>query len=159
MKKRNKKYKPKRVDILSFDMAIRMVKPVEDDAKKRLSIDNRTAIEAFINGVADKIHFDTLASTVDVTLLMLKNLFNDPPELVEEVMEGWHGMVRARARFEKSQRIGFDGEALNALRRVCDIYEVAVSNVTGAELLGFYKARSIAIANGNYYKGEEKAVA
>lgn len=159
MKKRNKSYKPKQVNPMSFDMAIRMVKPVEDDTKVRLSLDNHSAIEAFRNGVADKCHFDTLASTVDVTLLMLNNLFAEANDLKAEVMQGWQGMVRARERYKKTQKLGLDGEALTAIKRVCEIYEEAISQVTGAELLAFYRARELAIKGGNFYKGDERLAA
>ena len=152
-KKRNKKYHPKPVNPLAFEQTVRLVKPVEEESKIKLSLDNHAAIEAFARGAADKAHFDCLASTVDVTLLMLNNLFEGADDLKAEVKEGWAGMVRARDRYKETEKLGLDGQAYSAMKRVCDIYDEVVNNVTGAELVGFYRARDFAIKNGNYYKG------
>ena len=156
-KKRNKKYNPNnhRRDPGSLDMAIRLVKPVEEDSKRTLMLDNHAAIEAFSHGKAQKWHFDILASTVDVSLMILNNLFQDASEYKADVKAGWEGMVRARERYKQTHKLGLDGEAFNALKRTCEIYEAVISNVTGAELLKFYKARELAIKGGNYFKGDQ----
>lgn len=153
-KKRNKAYRPKPVNVLAFEKAIRLTKPIDDKAKMKLSIDNHVAIEAFAKGVADKAHFDTLASTVDVSLLLLNGLFEDEKTLKAEVKHGWLGMVRARERFKTASKLGLDGQALTAMKRVCEIYDALIENVTGAELLSFYAARESAIRSGNYFKGK-----
>lgn len=153
MKKRNKKYKPKPINIKAHETAIKLVKPVNGEAKQTLSLDNYTALEAFAKGVARKGHFDTLASTVDVTLMLLNSLFEGSHELQLEVKQGWLGLVRARERYKTIEKIGLDGPAYKALERVCQIYDEVIENVTGYELMAFYRARDEQIAKGNYYKG------
>lgn len=153
MKKRNKKYKPKPINIKAHETAVKLVKIVDSDASATLSLNNHVAIEAFSKGVADKGHFDTLASTVDVTLLMLNGLFDDAADLKAEVRQAWLGMVRARDRYKTTNKLGLDGQAFTAVKCVCDIYDEVINNVTGAELMAFYRARHLAIQGGNYYKG------
>lgn len=160
IKKRNKKYNPNnhRCDPGSLDMAIRLVKPVEDDTKQTLMLDNHAAIEAFTNGTAQKRHFDILASTVDVSLMILNSLFQDSGEHKEAVKAGWEGMVRARERYKATGgRLGLDGQAISAIKRVCDIYEAIIDQVTGKELLEYYRVRENHVRSGNFYKGPSSA--
>ncbi len=156
--KRNKKYNPNnhRRDSQAIDRAISLVLPLEEDAKQTLLLDVHSAISAFTAGQAQRKHFDILASTVDVSMMILINLFKDSEALREEVKLGWEGMVRARQRYKHTDgRLGLDGAAFNAIKRVCEIYEAIINDVTGKELLDFYRAREIAIEKGNYYKGDE----
>lgn len=156
--KRNKKYNPKnhRRDPSSVDMVIRLVKPLEEDTKQSLLLDIHSAIIAFDARKAKRKHFDILACTVDVSMLILINLFENSEALREEVKLGWEGMVRARHRFTRTDgRLGLDDAGFEAIKRVCAIYEAIIDNVTGKELLDFYRARQIAISRGNYYKGDD----
>lgn len=74
---RQKRYKPKPVNPLAAFDAIHMVKPVTDNAKAELELSARSAITAFTNGVALKLHFYTLASLTDLCTIASKSLFND----------------------------------------------------------------------------------
>jgi len=154
-KKRTKKYNPTqhRKDPLSFDLAIRLSRKVDDKTKDDLAKDVHAAILAFESGVAQRVHFDILASTVDVTLMLLNNLFDGNAELTAEVRLAWEGMVRARDRFNNLGKLGLDGQALTAVKRLCAIYDAVIGSITGKELLDFYRQRELAVRHGNYFKG------
>lgn len=156
--KRNKKYNPSnhRRDPQAIDRAISLVLPLEEDAKQTLLLDVHSAIIAFDARRAKRKHFDILASMVDVSMLILINLFKDSESLREDVKLGWEGMVRARKRFVRTDgRLGLDEDGFDAIKRVSEIYEAIINHVSGKELLDFYRAREIAIEKGNYYKGDE----
>jgi hypothetical protein len=155
MKKRNKKYNPERhsKDKLAAFHAINLSMPVSDNAKSQLLIGIHTALKAFTNGVAEKVHFDTLASTVDLTMMMSKSLFE--MAYWEEINYARDAMIRCRERFARTGKLGLDGEALNAIKFVIQLHDEQLSQVTGAEVLAFMKARANHIRSGNFYRGAE----
>ena len=156
MKKRNKKYNPNKHSIKadSFLNAINLSQPVSNQAKDRLNIGIHAALLAFTQGVATKLHFDTLASTVDLCLLASTNLFKNA--YLDEIHNARDAMIRCKDRYERTHKLGFDGEGLNAMKLAIDIHDELINNVTGAEVLNFLKQRDHHIRSGNYYKGAEE---
>ena len=155
MKKRNKKYNPTRhsKDKLAAFHAINLAMPVSDNAKSQLLIGIHTALKAFTNGVAEKVHFDTLASTVDLTMMMSKSLFE--MAYWEEINEARDAMIRCRERFARTGKLGLDGEGITAIKFAIELHEEQLSNVTGAEVMKFMETRTKHIRSGNYYRGPE----
>lgn len=155
MKKRNKKYNPNKhaVNRNSAFEVINLVKPVRDDSKNRLALDAHLALKAFTSGVAKKSHFDVLASTVDMTMMLSKNLFENA--LMDEITAAREGMIRCKDRFIDTGKFGFDGEARNAVTVAIEIYAEQLNHVTGAEVIKFMKARENHIRSGNFYRGAE----
>ena len=154
MKKRNKKYTPKRIGLYAHEMVLKLAKPIDEAAKITLSLDNYEAIDLISKGKGSATHLNVLSATVDVTLLMINELF-DNKDLMNDLERARDGLIRARQRYLSTQKALFDGQAYNAMKMVCDVYKEAINNITCAELMAFYRARHLAINNGNYYKGEK----
>jgi hypothetical protein len=152
---RHKKYNPNkhaRSETAVFD-AINLSMPINTERQNRLAVGIRTSLEAFTNGVAEKAHFDTLASTVDLAMMLNSNIFNAPDDFVYGVKLARDAMIRCRERYIRTKKLGLDGEALTALKFAIDLHEEQLKHVTGAELLKLLKKRDDHIRSGNYYKG------
>lgn len=155
MKKRTKRYNPNKHALnpnAAFD-AINLSKPVDDERIGRLEIGIRTSLEAFVDGVAKKDHFDTLASTVDLSMMIDKTIFGSV--FFDHINLSRDAMIRCRERFARTGKLGLDGEGLNALKAAIEIHAEQLKQVTGAELLKFLKTREQHIRSGNYYKGQQ----
>lgn len=156
MKKRQKKYNPNKhaLNRNSAFETINLVQPVREDSKNRLSLDAYAALDAFTKRIAQKSHFDVLASTVDLAMMLSKNLFDNA--LMEEIMQAREGMIRCKDRFIRTGALGFDGEAYNAIKYAIEIYAEQLNHVTGAEVMKFMKARENHIRSGNFYRGKQE---
>lgn len=154
-KKRTKKFNPKKHSVVvnSAFLAISLSKPISENSKSQLSIGILTALDAFTKGHAEKCHFDTLAATVDLSMMLAKNLFQNA--YIDEITEAREGMIRCKDRFINTGKLGFDGEALNSIKFVIQLHDEQLSQVTGAEVLAFMKARANHIRSGNFYRNAE----
>jgi hypothetical protein len=153
MKKRSKKYNPNKVRVnpnSAFE-TITLSRPVSEDKRNKLDIGILGAIDAFTRGKAEKVHFDTLATTVDVCMMMSQNTFKRA--YIEEINAARDGMIRCRERFNKINKLGLDGEALRAVKTLRIIHSEFIENVTGAEVKQFVNKRSDFIRSGNFYRG------
>lgn len=152
-KKRTKKYNPnkKKININSAYEAINLMKPVRDESKNRLALDSYSALDAFTKRIAEKSHFDILASTVDLSMMLSNNIFDK--SFKDEIDLARAGMIRCRERFIKTGQLGFDGEAYNAIKFVIELYNEQLNHVTCAEVIKFMKQRENHIRSGNFYKG------
>lgn len=156
MKKPRKKYNPNKHAVnpnAAFD-AINLSRPVDDSRIDRLEIGIRTSLDAFTKGVADKAHFDTLASTVDLSMMIDKTIFGGV--FFDHINHARDAMIRCRERFARTGKLGLDGEGLNAIKAAIEIHAEQLKQVTGAELLKFLKTREQHIRSGNYYKGPQQ---
>lgn len=154
IKKRTKKYQPKRIVKDAAFRVIRLSKPVQEDSKTMLNEQIHSALLAITKGVGEPAHFDVLASTVDIVFMMTMNLFNDAYK--EDIQKAREAMFRLKDRFHKHGVFSFDGEGYQAIKQLIIIHNEILNNVTGAEVLQFMKARQNAIAGGNYYRGEDE---
>jgi hypothetical protein len=155
MKKRNKKYNPNKNQASAnalFD-AINLSKPIDAERQDRLAIGIHTSLKAFTSGNAEKSHFDTLASTVDLSMMFNANLFDAPDSVKHGVNLARDALIRCRERYIRTKKLGLDGEGLSAIKFVIALHEEQLKNVTGAEVLSFLKKRDNHIRSGNYYKG------
>jgi hypothetical protein len=159
MKKRNKKYNPNkhRVAANSVFRTVQLAKPVTDESKAKLNEQIHAALTAITKGVGTTLHFDVLASTVDVVFMMAMNLFDNAYEV--EIDQARRAMFRLKDRYHKTEKFGFDGEGYNAIKQLVMIHDEMMNQVTGAEVLQFMHARANAIKGGNYYKGNERKAA
>lgn len=155
MKKRNKAYKPRGINPNAVNDTIRLAMPVSIDSRDRLEIDARLAVEAFTDGVAQKMHFDILASTVDLSMMLDNTLFEGAYHAQIELAR--QGMIRCKNRFIRTSALGLDGEGYNDIKHVIEIYAEQLKQVTGAEVVKMMKAREQNIRSGNFYHGERIA--
>lgn len=150
--KRTKKYNPKNHSI-NFNLvyeAISQSSLVGEEAKERLEIGIRSALLAFTNGVATKQHFDTLASTVDLTVMASATLFDNA--YMDDIQNARQAMIRCRERFIKTGKMGLDGEGLTAIKQIIEIHNELINHVTGGEVLKFLQVRDQHIKSGNFYR-------
>lgn len=154
MKKRNKKYNPKNhsVKVSSVFDTIHLSLPVSEFSQEKLNRSIHGALEAITKGVGTPEHFDVLASTTDLVFMMTMNLFEDAYK--SEIENARQAMFRLKDRFHKTGKFAFDGLGYTAIKELIAIHDQIIKSVTGAEVLQFMKARSNAIASGNFYKGE-----
>lgn len=151
MKKR-KQYKPKGINPNSAFDAIRLSKPVCKESNEKLTLDAYLALEAFTKGVAKKAHFDILASTVDLAMMLDNTHFDGSCK--DEIDYARAGMIRCKDRFIDKDVLGLDGEAYNAIKYVIEVYAEQLKQVTGAEVVQMAKVREQHIRSGNFYKGD-----
>lgn len=157
MKKRNKKYNPNKKTInrnAAFE-AINLSRAIDDSKQERLEMGIRTSLEAFVDGVAEKCHFDTLASTVDLSAMMTRTLFEGAYS--HNINLARDAMIRCKERFKRTGKLGLDGNGYQDLKFAIDIHLEQLKQVTGAELLKFLKKREQHIKSGNFYKSERVA--
>lgn len=152
---KRKQYKPRGINPNAIHDTIRLAMPVSIDSREKLELDARLAIEAFTDGVAKKAHFDILASTVDISMMLSNTLFEGAYS--EEIENARQGMIRCKNRFIRTSALGLDGEGYNDIKYVIEIYAEKLKQVTGAEIMKIMKAREQNIRSGNYYHGERKA--
>lgn len=157
MKKRNKKYRPKPIDIEAANKVIRLCKPIQEDSKQRLNEKILGSLEAVSKGAGNTDHFNILASTVDVVYLISKELFQDA--YADEIDQARKAMFRMVDRYNQHETIKFDGKGYQEIKNLIAIHDQMLDNLTGLEMLQFMKARAIAINNGNFYNGKDKRVA
>ncbi|HYN54357.1 MAG TPA: hypothetical protein VES38_06605 [Methylotenera sp.] len=159
MKKRTKKYQPNKhpVSINSAFNVINLAKPVSEHSQVELNKAIHGALTAITRGVGEPVHFDVLASTVDVVFMMSMNLFDNAYQ--DDIQLAREAMFRLKDRYHDTGKFGFDGEGYNAIKELIAIHDEVVKNVTGAEMLQFMKARQNAIAGGNFYKGTDQRLA
>ena len=157
MKKRNKKYQPKRIVKDAAFRVIRLSKPVQEDSKTMLNEQIHGALLAITKGVGEPAHFDVLASTVDIVFMMSMNLFDHA--YATDIDFARKAMFRLKDRFHKHGLMRFDGEGYQAIKELIAIHDEMMNQVTGAEVLQFMNARANAIKGGNYYRGEAEKLA
>jgi glutamate-1-semialdehyde aminotransferase len=159
MKKRTKKYNPASHRINAYAVAdtIRLAKPVPADSADRLNAQIHAALEAITKGIGQPVHFDALASTVDLVFMMDMNLFQDA--YADDIKQARQAMFRLKDRFYKHGVFGFDGEGYNAIKQLIVIHDELIKNVTGAEVLQFMKARASAIRSGNFHRSDIERLA
>lgn len=157
MSKPRKKYNPNkhRIDPNAAFTALRLSRPVQEESKVILSIGINTALGMFTKGIAQKCHFDTLAATVDLNMMLSQNIFQNAYS--DEITKARNAMIRCKDRFHKTGKLGLDGEGYNAVKEAIAIHDQFVSEVTGAKILRFMKKRADHIVSGNFYKGVEVA--
>jgi hypothetical protein len=153
MKKRTKRYQHKVIDRNAVFNAINLSKPISESAKSQLAIGINVALDAFAKGYAQKNHFDTLASTVDLAMMLSNTLFEGA--YMAEINLARDAMIRCRERFAKTGKLGLDGEGYNAIKFAIQLHDEQLNNVTGAEVMKFMEKRAQHIRSGNYYRGPE----
>ena len=152
MKKRTKKYTPRPININVMADTINLSKPVSISSQARLNEAIHGALEAITKGIGEPVHFDVLASTVDIVFMMSMNLFQDA--YAEEILRARMSMFRLKDRFHAHGVFGFDGEGYQAIKELIAIHDDVMKNVTGAEVLQFMSARKNAITSGNFYRND-----
>ena len=155
MKKRTKRYNPNKhaVNPNSAFEAINLVKPVRDDSKDRLALDAHFALKAFTSGVANKAQFDVLAYTVDMAMILSKNIFENAH--MEDITAAREGVIRCKDGFIDTEKFHIDGQGRIDIAAAIEIFTEQLNHVTGAEVINFTKARDNHIRSGNFYRGKE----
>lgn len=150
--KRNKKYNPlnHRINANAMADTITLSKPVPAVSADRLNAQIHAALEAITKGAGQPVHFDVLASTVDLVFMMAMNLFQDA--YADDIQQARQAMFRLKDRFHATGKFGFDGAGYNAVKQLIVIHDELIKNVTGAEVLTFMKARASAIRSGNFHR-------
>jgi hypothetical protein len=154
MKKRTKRYQRKRINPNAAFNAINLSKPVSDNAKSQLAIGINVALDAFAKGYAQKNHFDTLASTVDLAMMLSNTLFDGA--YMAEINLARDAMIRCRERFVETAKLRFDGEGYNAVKFAIQLHDEQLNHVTGAEVMQMMEKRAQHIRSGNYFKGRSE---
>lgn len=156
---KRKAYNPNkhRVSVNSAFDAINLSKPISKSSQTELNKAIHGALTAITRGVGNTVHFDVLASTVDIVFMMSMNLFDNAYQ--DEIQQAREAMFRLKDRYHKHNTFGFDGAGYNAIKELIVIHDEIIKNVTGAEMLKFMKARQNAIAGGNFYRGVEERLA
>lgn len=155
--KPRKKYNPNkhRIDPNAAFKALKLSKPVQEERKVELSTGINIALGMFTKGKAEKCHFDTLASTVDLAMMLSQNIFENAYS--DEITKGRDAMIRCKDRFYKTGKLGLDGEGYIAVKEAIAIHDQFMDGVTGAEVMKFMKKRADHIKSGNFYKNERIA--
>ena len=156
MKKRQKKYNPNKhkVDPNSAFMAISLSKPVSDTAKVELITGIHLAIKAFASGMANPANFDTLAQTVDLSMMLSQNIFERA--YMNEILDAREAMFDCKERYMRTGKFGFSGTGFNAIKFVAELHEEQLNHITGAEVMKFLEKRKNHIRSGNYYRGPQQ---
>ncbi len=156
MKKRQKKYNPNKhkVDPNSAFMAISLSKPVSDTAKVELITGIHLAIKAFARGMANPANFDTLAQTVDLSMMLSQNIFERA--YMNEILDAREAMFDCKERYMRTGKFGFSGTGFNAVKFVAELHEEQLNHITGAEVIKFLEKRRDHIRSGNYYRGPQQ---
>ena len=152
---KRKQYKPRAINPNAIHDTIRLVMPVSEYSREKLELDARLAVEAFTDGVAEYAHFNILASTVDLAIMLDKKWFQGAYHAMIE--NARQGMIRCKNRLIRTNALGLDGEGYNDIKHVIEIYAEQLKQVTGAEVVKMMKAREQHIRSGNYYHGERIA--
>lgn len=95
-------------------------KPLTDDRQRDLGIAFRVAFDLMIHG-GDESAWHTLAQALNIALVMCENDFGK--EYEPEIKLALEGLVRAKVRFDRTGRWGFDGDAIQVIRLGLELHE------------------------------------
>lgn len=152
-KPRNKKYNPHnhKVDATIAFRIVQNVKPLSEHEKLDLWKQATTAINAMQYGRdVSKQDFTTLCDMVNISLLLTEKDIGK--EYLQDLYAAREGMQRAKERFFKTNRLGFDSQGLIEIKQALVIHGAQLEVCTFGEFAGAYDEQNKRIAAGEFYK-------
>jgi len=152
MKKRNKKYIPKKVNLTAHLVAIQGVMLLSIKDQRDLFKSALCALNAMQYGVdVTTSDFTTLCDVINVSLLLTKRGIGR--EYLPELYKARDGMYRARCRYKETSRLGFDAEALTDIKEAFEVHQAQLEICTYKEFTDAFNTQDARIAKGETYKG------
>lgn len=156
MKKRNKKYTPKKINATAHLLAIQGVKPISIDDQRKLFKSGLRALNAMQYGVnVTTSDFTTLCDVLNVSLLLTESGIGR--EYLPELYKAQDGMYRARCRYKETGRLGFDAEALTDIKLAFEIHQAQIEICTYKQFNDAFNIQAARILQGKTYQGERMA--
>ncbi|CDY79447.1 Phage protein [Caballeronia glathei] len=120
--KPRKKYQPARwLERMVKAQETRMdVRPLDDDKQRDLGIAFRVAFDLMIHG-GDESAWHTLAQALNIALVLCEDDFGKAYE--PDLKAALEGLVRAKERFNRTGKWGFDGGAIQTIRFGLELHE------------------------------------
>lgn len=107
--------------------------PMTDEERTTVLTDYFAALSAMLEGRATIEHFDSLAYAVNIAqVLTLSHMGTEYRDIVQAAM---HAMTRCKNRYQKTKKMGLDGEGLQAMRDFEPLFEAILSEATARELV------------------------
>lgn len=97
------------------------------DEQARLTNPPRLAFEKLRTGVATEPDYHVLAAGINVTMILAEKI---DPLAEQSAVAARDAMVRCWERFERTQRLGFDGQALQDIPVAIDLHDQLMALLT-----------------------------
>ena len=151
---RNKKYRPKPKNDTG-GLAVLMSRyqqhtPMMPDQITDLSIAYRLSFDCMTSGRGFESHWCNCVTALNIGLVLCENGFGQEHE--QTFAAALDGAFRARVRAKEKQVWGFDGDAMNAIKKAFAVHEVQLECVTQAELIEAMRVVRKRIEDGNVYR-------
>jgi hypothetical protein len=158
-KKPRKAYKPKRLTSYGglYTVASRAVdaKPLTDDERQKVVIDYYAAISAMAEGRGTEEHFDSLAYAGNTAQIITRYVFTDADKPL--VFNAMCAINRTRDRYLTTNKMGVDGDGLQALRDFGPLFEAILEQSTAGELQAARLEMARRLDRGQYFEARAAA--
>ncbi|MDR5825814.1 hypothetical protein [Caballeronia sp. LZ043] len=132
-KKPRKAYRPRAISrTIGIDVLERRT-PMDKGQTTDLGIAYHVALDEMLKGRGTEEHWSTVVCALNITLVLAERGYGE--ELIGTVKQALDGAVRARDRARKCDRWGFDGDAMNDVRRAMELHDEQMRVATKAVVL------------------------
>lgn len=97
----------------------------------RLRVAELSAIEAFAKGMGTRSEWDVLTAMLNLSEVMARGGVGH--EVLEACQRAQDGLAEARDRFERTQRMGLSGPAIQAMRDLFEYHDLQRTSITRGE--------------------------
>jgi len=152
MKKRNKKYIPKKINATAHLLVIQGAKSLSIQDQRDLFKSALSALNAMQYGInVSTSKFTTLCDVINVSLLLTESGIGR--EYLPELYKAREGLYRARCRYKEAGKLGFDAEALNDIKEAFEIHQAQLEICTYKEFADAFNTQDARIVKGDTYRG------
>lgn len=150
-----KPYTPNPVYTNAVANAVKSVQPIEQKSVDSLELVARIALDKMLKGHGDEAAYNDLTLMVDMTLIMSCIKFKRT--YIDEIYAAQKAMVRVKKRFQKTGKLGFDGEGLQVIKDVFSHYVQFLGLCTPAEVMNVMRIHAEKMGNGDFYDESQNA--
>ena len=119
--------------VRTFNLAMSMNRPLDAEQTTTLGVAYWAAFDAVKRGAATDHDIDTLASAVNVSLILCERTPGSE-DAIDAVKSAQDALMRAKGRHDRHGRYGLDGAGMQALADALDIHDQQMRLHTAGEM-------------------------
>jgi hypothetical protein len=120
-----------KADPLSMFKVMNKIEPFTGDEQAQINTPVRIAFEMMRTGNGVEDHFQTLAGSINVTMVLAEKI---DPLCEKTAIAARDALVRCIERHKKTGKWGFDGPALTEILDAIDLHEQLIANQTPLQI-------------------------
>ena len=119
-------------DPMAMFNVIRKIEPFSQEEVTRLALPVRLAYESIRSGMGSEADFDALAIAINDATIRSEAI---DALCVQTCQDAQAALLRARARYNRTGRWGFDGIGLQEIPPALELYEAIIANSNPAQMI------------------------